>query len=95
MLVEEKGELMRKLGKKHLTLQLHQRLDAVPAALAAHRLALAADGSELIYTYDTQSEPTGITGLLDDLNLAGIQFRDLNTKQDSLEDIFVDLVRQR
>src|SRR5262249_53579008 len=82
MLGEEKGELMRKLGKKHLTLQLHQRLDAVPAALAAHRLALAADGSELIYTYDTQSEPTGITGLLDDLNLAGIRFRDLNTKQD-------------
>jgi ABC-2 type transport system ATP-binding protein len=95
ILVEDKAELMRKLGKKRLTLHLHKRLDAVPDALAAHRLALAADGSDLIYTYDTQGERTGITALLRDLNQAGIRFRDLHTTQSSLEDIFVDLVRQR
>jgi ABC-2 type transport system ATP-binding protein len=95
ILVEDKAELMRKLGKKQLTLHLHKRLDAVPDALAAHHLTLAADGSDLIYTYDTQGERTGITALLRDLNQAGIRFRDLHTTQSSLEDIFVDLVRQR
>jgi ABC-2 type transport system ATP-binding protein len=95
ILVEEKAELMHKLGKKQLTLQLHNKLDAIPAKLAAHRLDLTADGNELIYTYDTQGERTGITALLNDLNHAGIRFRDLNTSQSSLEDIFVDLVRQR
>jgi ABC-2 type transport system ATP-binding protein len=95
ILVEDKAELMRKLGKKQLTLHLHGRLDTVPDALAAYRLTLAADGSELIYTYDTQGERTGITALLKDLNQAGIRFRDLHTTQSSLEDIFVDLVRQR
>jgi ABC-2 type transport system ATP-binding protein len=95
ILVEDKAELMRKLGKKQLMLHLHKRLDAVPDALAAHRLTLAADGSELVYTYDTQGERTGITALLRDLNQAGIRFRDLHTTQTSLEDIFVDLVRQR
>jgi ABC-2 type transport system ATP-binding protein len=94
ILVEEKAELMRKLGKKQLTLQLHKKLDAIPGELAAHHLTLAADGSELIYTYDTQGERTGITALLKDINLAGIRFRDLSTTQSSLEDIFVDLVRQ-
>jgi ABC-2 type transport system ATP-binding protein len=95
ILIEEKAELMRKLGKKVLTLQLHEVLDAIPAELAAHRLNLAADGRELVYTYDTQSERTGITSLLDDLNQAGISFKDLQTTQSSLEDIFVDLVRQK
>jgi len=95
ILVEDKAELMRKLGKKQLTLHLHKRLDAVPDALATHRLTLAADGGELVYTYDTQGERTGITALLRDLNQAGIRFRDLHTTQTSLEDIFVDLVRQR
>jgi ABC-2 type transport system ATP-binding protein len=95
ILVEEKATLMRKLGKKHLTLQLHGRLDAVPAELASHSLALAADGRELVYTYDAQGERTGITALLADLRRAGIRFRDLSTTQSSLEDIFVDLVRQR
>ncbi|MGA7488877.1 MAG: ABC transporter ATP-binding protein [Xanthobacteraceae bacterium] len=95
ILVEDKAELMRKLGKKQLTLHLHKRLDSVPDALAAHHLTLAADGSDLIYTYDTQGERTGITALLRDLNQAGIRFRDLHTTQSSLEDIFVDLVRQR
>ena len=95
ILVEDKAELMRKLGKKQLTLHLHKKLDAIPAELAAHHLTLAADGSELVYTYDTQGERTGITALLKDLNLAGIRFRDLHTTQSSLEDIFVDLVRQK
>jgi ABC-2 type transport system ATP-binding protein len=94
ILVEEKAELMRKLGKKQLTLQLHARLDAVPDALAAHHLALANGGSELVYSYDTRGERTGITRLLRDLNEAGIRFRDLATTQSSLEDIFVDLVRR-
>jgi ABC-2 type transport system ATP-binding protein len=93
ILVEEKAELMRKLGKKALTLQLQEVLDAIPAGLAAHRLSLAANGRELVYTYDTQGERTGITSLLDDLNQAGIGFKDLQTTQSSLEDIFVDLVR--
>jgi ABC-2 type transport system ATP-binding protein len=95
ILVEDKAELMRKLGKKQLTLHLQKRLDVVPDALAAHRLTLAADGNELVYTYDTQGERTGITALLKDLNQAGIRFRDLHTTQSSLEDIFVDLVRRR
>jgi len=94
ILVEDKAELMRKLGKKQLTLQLHAKLDAIPAVLAAHHLTLAADGSELVYTYNTQGERTGITALLSDLGAAGIRFRDLHTTQDSLEDIFVHLVRQ-
>jgi ABC-2 type transport system ATP-binding protein len=95
ILVEDKAELMRKLGKKQLKLQLNQKLAAVPGELAAYGLTLAAEGAELIYSYDTQSERTGITSLLKDLNAAGIRFRDLSTTQSSLEDIFVDLVRQR
>jgi ABC-2 type transport system ATP-binding protein len=95
VLVEDKATLIRKLGKKQLTLELHKRLDAVPAELAAYRLRLAADGAELIYTYDTQGERTGITALLKDLNLAGIRFKDLHTTQSSLEDIFVNLVGRR
>ena len=94
ILVEDKAELMRKLGKKQLSLQLLQRLDAVPQKLAGRGLTLANGGSELVYTYDTQAERTGITALLRDLNEAGIRFRDLNTSQSSLEDIFVDLVRR-
>lgn len=94
ILVEEKAELMRKLGKKQLTLHLHAKLDAVPPELAAYRLALANGGSELVYTYDTQAERTGITMLLGDLSKAGIRFRDLHTTESSLEEIFVGLVRQ-
>ena len=94
ILVEDKAELMHKLGKKQLTLQLHQALDAIPAELEGHHLALANGGSELVYTYDTQGPRTGITGLLTDLASAGIMFKDLDTTQSSLEDIFVDLVRQ-
>jgi ABC-2 type transport system ATP-binding protein len=95
ILVEDKAELMHKLGKKQLKLQLNQKLEAVPPALAAYGLTLSPDGLELVYTYDTQGERTGITALLKDLNAASIRFRDLSTTQSSLEDIFVDLVRQR
>lgn len=94
LLVEEKAELMRKLGKKQLTLHLQNKLEKVPEALAPFGLALAADGHELVYTYDTQGERTGITALLGALNAAGIRFKDLHTTQSSLEDIFVNLVRQ-
>src|SRR5262249_21397305 len=95
ILVEDKSELMHKLGKKQLTLHLHKQLVAVPPELSAHHLTLAADGNELVYTYDTRGERTGITALLKDLNVAGIRFKDLHTTQSSLEDIFVNLVRQR
>ncbi len=82
------------LGKKELTLQLHEKLEALPKSLNGHRLSLSADGNELIYTYDTQGPRTGITKLLTDLASAGITFKDLDTTQSSLEDIFVDLVRR-
>ncbi len=95
ILVEDKVELMRKLGQKRMTLQLHGKLDRVPSELAGYELELTPDGSELIYTYDTQTERTGIAALLADLNQAGIKFKDLQTKQSSLEDIFVDLVKER
>jgi ABC-2 type transport system ATP-binding protein len=92
ILVEEKAELMRKLGKKQLTLQLQKKLDAVPACFAAHNLALSPDGLELTYSYDTQGERTGITSLLDELRRENIRFKDLRTTQSSLEEIFVSLV---
>ena len=95
ILVENKAELMHKLGKKQLTLQLHQQIERLPPELAKHHLALEADGHELVYTYDSQGERTGITGLLQDLTQAGVRFKDLQTTQSSLEDIFVDLMRQR
>ena len=95
ILVEDKAELVRKLGKKQLVLQLSGKLAAVPAQLAAYRLTLNAEGDELIYHYDTRAERTGITGLLHDVREAGIRFRDLHTTQSSLEDIFVDLVSER
>ena len=95
VLVEEKAELMRKLGRKQLTLQLQAQLEALPEALSSHGLELADGGHELVYTYDTQGERTGITALLKDLNDAGIRFKDLQTKQSSLEEIFVNLVRER
>jgi ABC-2 type transport system ATP-binding protein len=95
ILVEDKNELMRKLGQKQLALHLQKKLDAVPAELSAYNLKLTADGMELVFTYDSQVERTGITGLLTDLNQAGIRFRDLQTTQSSLEDIFVGLVSDR
>jgi ABC-2 type transport system ATP-binding protein len=95
ILVEEKAELMRKLGKKQLTLQLHDRLDRVPDELAGYHLELAGDGHDLIYTYDSQTEHTDITTLLSILNETGVRLKDLQTKQSSLEEIFVDLVKEK
>ena len=95
ILVEETAELMRKLGKKALTLHLQQPLAEVPESLASFALTLSPGGHELVYTYDTKSERTGITALLAALSDAGIRFHDLQTSQSSLEDIFVDLVSTR
>src|SRR5262249_19037656 len=81
VLVERKAELMRKLGKKQMTLHLQKKLDAVPPSLSAYNLTLAGEGRELVYTYDTQSERIGVTALLDDLAKAGIGFNDLHTTQ--------------
>ena len=95
ILVEATATLMHKLGKKQMTLQLHEPLAAIPASLARYDLALSADGTELTYTYDTQAERTGIAALLADLGAGGLRFRDLSTRQNTLEEIFVDLVRSR
>lgn len=95
ILVEDKVELMRKLGRKQLTLQLQAKIERLPKALAAYKLELSPDGSEVTYTYDTKGERTGITALLSDLAAAGVRFRDLQTSQSSLEEIFVSLVSER
>jgi ABC-2 type transport system ATP-binding protein len=95
ILVEEKAELMRKLGKKRLTLHLQAPLERLPDGLAAYGLDLSPVGDELVYTYDAQAGRTGIGALLRDLAEAGIGFRDLHTDQSSLEEIFVSLVRKR
>jgi ABC-2 type transport system ATP-binding protein len=93
ILVEDKAELMRKLGRKQLTLQLEHTLEHIPPGLSAYKLALSSNGGELIYTYD-ERDRAGITALLADLPGAGIRFKDLHTTQSSLEDIFVTLVRE-
>ena len=95
ILVEDKAELMNKLGRRQLTLQLQNPLQDLPAALAGYALELSADGNQLVYTFDAQGERTGIDTLLRRLGEAGIDFKDLKTSQSSLEDIFVDLVRER
>ena len=95
ILVEDKAELMRKLGRKQLTLQLQSPLVQVPESLASFKLELAGNGGELVYTYDTRGERTGITALLAAIGEAGIRFKDLRTSQSSLEEIFVNLVRER
>jgi ABC-2 type transport system ATP-binding protein len=95
ILVEDKTTLMQKLGKKQLKLDLMQGLASIPEKLSGYGLTLAENGGELIYTYDTKSDHIGIAELLRDLNGSGIEIRDLSTRQSSLEDIFVDLVRQR
>jgi ABC-2 type transport system ATP-binding protein len=92
VLVEDKDALMRKLGRKRLTLELQHPLDAVPSSLGDHDLMLAGGGTQLIYSYDRTAERTGITRLITSLAEAGIRFRDLETEQSSLEDIFVELV---
>jgi len=95
IVVEEKTALMRKLGKKQLTLQLQAPLAAIPVGLAGLPLELTKDGNELVYSFDTQASETGIAGLLRKLNELGIEFKDLHTAESSLEDIFVNLVRSR
>jgi ABC-2 type transport system ATP-binding protein len=95
ILIENKAELMRKLGQKQMTLNLQNKLDVVPKELSAYQLSLGAGGSDLIFTYDTQVDHTSIPALLADLGRAGINFRDLQTTQRSLEDIFVGLVSQK
>ena len=94
ILVEDKAELMRKLGKKQLTLQLQNPLERIPPELADYPLELSRDRSELVYTYDTRSDQTSIAALLKSLADAGVGFKDLHTTQSSLEDIFVNLVRE-
>ncbi len=93
IVVEEKTALMRKLGKKQLTLSLQVPLAALPAALAGLPLELQKDGNELIYSFDTQAHDTGIAPLLRRLQEIGIEFKDLHTAESSLEEIFVSLVR--
>ena len=95
ILVEEKAALMRKLGTKQLTLHLQEPLVALPGELASEPLELAAGGAELIYTFDAQAEQTGIADLIRRLAGHGIDFKDLQTRESSLEDIFVSLVRSR
>jgi len=95
ILVEEKAELMRKLGRKQLTLHLEKALERIPPGLSSYNLELKSGGAELIYTYDEQVDRAGITALLHDLAAAGIRFKDLQTTQSSLEDIFVTLVSDR
>jgi ABC-2 type transport system ATP-binding protein len=95
ILVEEKDELMRKLGRKQLVLQLTEAIAALPPGLDSYHLELSADGLRLTYSYDTQGERTGITALLRDLAAAGVRFNDLQTRESSLEDIFVSLVTDR
>jgi ABC-2 type transport system ATP-binding protein len=93
VLVEQKHELMAKLGEKRLTLQLEDAVEQIPDALAAHTLEIGDDGYALVYTYNANDKRTGINSLFRDLDSAGLRLRDVDTKQSSLEEIFVDLVK--
>ncbi len=95
ILVEEKNALMNKLGKKQLTLQLQEPLDAVPAALQSYAVELGDEGHSLIYNFDSQQEHTGIPALLRKMDELGIDFKSLKSRESSLEDIFVDLVHRK
>lgn len=94
LLVEDKDKLMARMGKKQLQVHLTKPIDALPASLVSDALTLSADGTTLVYTYDTRAERTGITKLLSDVAVAGLVLTDLETSQSSLEDIFVDLVKE-
>ncbi|SFS63284.1 ABC-2 type transport system ATP-binding protein [Sulfitobacter marinus] len=94
LLVEDKDKLMARMGKKQLTVQLSKPIKKLPARLKSDALVLASDGASLIYTYDTRAERTGITKLLSDVAAAGLVLTDIETSQSSLEDIFVDLVKE-
>lgn len=95
IMVEDKVELMKKLGKKQLTLHLQTPLDKIPESMSDYPLELMAEGTELLYTFDTQQEHTGIATLMRQLNENGIDFKDLNTSESSLEEIFVNLVKEK
>jgi ABC-2 type transport system ATP-binding protein len=95
LLVQDKASLMAQMGKKQLQVDLAAPLASVPEALAHYALELGSEGRSLIYTFDTKGERTGITTLLSDLRAAGLQMTDLATRQSSLEDIFVGLVREK
>jgi ABC-2 type transport system ATP-binding protein len=95
ILVENKAALMNKLGKKQLALHLQTRLDSIPVELAGYHLDLSVDRNELVYTFDAQGDRTGIAALMRQLSELGIAFKDLQTSQSSLEEIFVSLVRSR
>lgn len=95
LLVENKAELMQKLGSKQLTIELRQAIENIPASLESYELELTDDGRSLIYSYDTRRDRTGITALMQSVNEAGLILRDIHTSQSSLEDIFVNLVREK
>lgn len=94
LLIENKSDLMSKMGKKQLVVDLRDSVAAIPESLAQYDLELSPNGETVTYTYDTSADATGITSLLQDLSAAGIQLKDIKTTQSSLEDIFVDLVHQ-
>ena len=93
MLVEDKDKLMAQMGTKELQIDLQDEITTLPDSLSGYDLRLSEDGRQLVYAYDTKAGRTGITGLLTDLSAAGLALRDLQTSQSSLEDIFVDLVK--
>ncbi len=94
LLVDDKAELMRRMGRKEMRIELAAPVAALPESLAGYDLSIAPDGESLAYVYDTEGERTGITSLLKDLQAAGLTLRDIQTSQSSLEDIFVDLVKE-
>ena len=94
ILVEDKTELMRKLGRKQLVVELRSALDTIPEQLSQYGLELSPGGDALTYTYDNQADRPGVASLLRDLEAAGVPFRDIDTKASSLEEIFVSLVRK-
>jgi ABC-2 type transport system ATP-binding protein len=93
LLVDDKANMMQELGRKQLIIELKEPINKVPESLTSHALELSDDGNELIFTYDTQGNSTGITALLQDMHSAGLSMKDLNTTQSSLQDIFVNLVQ--
>jgi ABC-2 type transport system ATP-binding protein len=95
LLIQDKAELMKQMGQKVLRVDLQQPASTLPDCLSDYNLALATDGLSISYTYDTSSERTGITKLLNELQNAGIILRDIQTQQSSLEDIFFDLVKDK
>ncbi len=93
LLIEDKKQLMRKMGKKQLTIDLRSSIGSIPDLLSPYALELSSDGQRLTYSYDAQQDRTGITALLQSITEAGLGLKDLNTSQSSLEDIFVNLVK--